>query len=126
MMTERLLFLLRCVTLVMLMSAASIFVARALAQEQTSRASGIVGTVADRTGNGIPEASVTMTNQETGAQQSTKTDDTGHFNFAHLKPGDYLIEAKADGFRPSAKNENIVSASPREQIVNLTLHDGYW
>lgn len=126
MMTERLRFWLRGVALMALMSAASIFPVQALAQAQTTSANGIVGTVADRTGNGIPAASVTITNQETGAKLSTKTDDAGHFTFTHIKPGDYLIQAEADGFRPSAKNENIVSVSAKKQRVNLTLHDGYW
>jgi len=111
--------------LVVLMSAASIFPARSFAQGETTGA--ILGQVADRTGNGIPGAVVTVTNQETGLKRSAKTDDAGRFNFPHLKPGIYSVRVEAQGFHPKQKNDNRVSGLNQKTTVNFTVRDGgFW
>ena len=56
------------------------------------------GSVTDPTGAVIPNASITITNIETGAQRSTVADDQGRYTMAQLTPGKYKLSAKATGF----------------------------
>ena len=110
------------VVLVVLTGAASIFPATAFAQGEATGA--IVGHVVDATGNGIPEADITITDQKTGVKLSTVTDDAGRFTFPQLKPGTYSIKAEAQGFR--TQSDIVVSSPGQKQTFNFTLRDGYW
>jgi len=58
----------------------------------------VSGTVTDPAGAVIPGASLTLENTQTGAQQTTKSDDQGHYQFLQIPPGLYRIAAKAAGF----------------------------
>ncbi len=109
----------RAAVLIVLLIAVSIFPARAFAQGETTSA--IVGQVADATGAVVPDASVTITNQETGLKRSAKTDDGGRFNFPQLKPGVYSVKVEAQGFQPK-QNDNVVSGLGQKQTVNVTLN----
>lgn len=59
--------------------------------------SSINGTVTDERGAKIPAAQVTLT-FESGVQLTTVTNRAGSFEFSAVKPGDYLLEVKANGF----------------------------
>ncbi len=96
----------------------SISPTRALAQGETTSA--IVGQVADATNASIPGATVTITNRETGARRSAKTDEDGRFNFPQLKPGAYSVGAAAEGFEPR-QNNNVFAGLGEKQTVNFTL-----
>ena len=97
----------------------SISPTRALAQGETTSA--IVGQVADATDASIPGATVTITNRETGARRSAKTDEEGRFNFPQLKPGAYSVGVEAEGFEPR-QNNNVFAGLGEKQTVNFTLH----
>ena len=56
------------------------------------------GTVTDPTGAVIPNTSIALTNQDTGAGRATVSDARGHYEFDQLAPGKYKILAKATGF----------------------------
>src|ERR1700722_804326 len=68
----------------------------AMGQGETTSA--IVGSVSDETGAAIPGAAVTVTSVENGLRRSMKTDDSGRFSFAQLKPGTYSVKAEEDRF----------------------------
>jgi hypothetical protein len=89
-----------------------------LAQGETTSA--IVGQVIDATNASIPNATVTITNRETGLQRSAKTDAEGRFNFPQLKPGTYTVKVEALGFAPQ-QNDNVISGLGQKQTVNFTL-----
>src|SRR6202044_411159 len=90
----------------------------ALAQGETTSA--IVGEVRDVTNAGVPGATVTITNHETGLKRSARTDDAGRFNFPQLKPGAYSVNAEAEGFEPQQKD--AVSANlGQKQTVDFRL-----
>jgi hypothetical protein len=59
----------------------------------------ISGTVTDPSGAGIPGASATATNRDTGVTQTTSTNQQGFYHFAFLRPGPYKVEVKANGFQ---------------------------
>ncbi|MGA1367326.1 MAG: carboxypeptidase regulatory-like domain-containing protein [Blastocatellia bacterium] len=67
-----------------------------LAQNPLGR---IVGTVVDQTGAVVPGATVTVTNEGTGLQQTFSTTGEGAFIFAQLQPGNYSVRIEATGFK---------------------------
>src|SRR5271157_1882999 len=90
-----------------------------MAQGETTSA--IVGLVTDPAGAAIPGATLTITNVENGLKRSVKTDDSGRFNFAQLKPGTYSVKAEADHFE--AQQNNSVSAGlGQKQTVDFKLN----
>src|SRR5580704_18129222 len=58
----------------------------------------VVGAVTDASGAGIPQATVSMTNDATGVKTTASTDNGGAYRFANLPPGTYTLTASAHGF----------------------------
>src|SRR5579872_1341840 len=92
--------------------------APAWAQGETTSA--IIGQVTDTTGAVVPDATVTITNQETGLKRTAKTDSGGRLNFTQLKPGTYAVRVEAQGFEPQ-QADNVFSSLGQKQTVNFTL-----
>ncbi len=82
-----------------------------------------VGTVADTSGAAIPQATVTVTNIDTGVAVTTKADSSGHFEVSALKAGRYHVEAASAGFS-SAVADNITVQVGGRQKLDLTLKAG--
>ena len=72
------------------------FVSTARAQSAVDGAVG--GNVLDSTGAVVPNASVTVRNIGTNAQQQAVTDGSGYFRVIHLQPGVYEVKIEASGF----------------------------
>lgn len=68
-----------------------------LAQE--SSISGIVGHVTDTTGAAIQNATVTVTNNGTGASRTTTTNASGEYSIPNLPPATYSIVVEKQGFK---------------------------
>ena len=60
--------------------------------------SSLNGTVSDPSGAVVPNASVTLTNEQTGIQRAVSTDAQGRYTFDALTPGTYQLSAKSPGF----------------------------
>ena len=60
----------------------------------------IQGTVVDTSGGAVAGATVTVTDQDTGAIKSSVTADTGFYRVSALVPGKYTITVEAAGFNP--------------------------
>ncbi len=102
----------------LLLSVACFFPAEALAQGETTSA--IAGQVRDTTNAVVRDATVMITNHETGLKRSAKTDDAGRFNFPQLKPGTYSVKVEAQGFEPR-QTDNVVSSLGQKQTIDFTL-----
>ncbi len=87
---------------------------------QGETTSAIVGQVNDATGAGVPGATVTVTNKETGLKRTAKTDESGRFNFPQLKPGTYTVRAEAEGFEPQ-QNDAVSSGLGQKQTVDFKI-----
>jgi len=59
----------------------------------------VLGAVTDTQQAGIPNASVTATNLETGLKTTAATDEKGNYTLLHLRPGTYRIVAEIKGFK---------------------------
>ena len=62
---------------------------------------------------------MSLTNNETGAKQTTTTNSTGAYRFPLLNPGSYLVNASAQGFQAASENTVTVSVG---QITTADIH----
>jgi len=81
---------------VWLLSMASLCVVAGRAQAPVGS---LTGTVHDPSGLVMPGVSVTVTNKDNGQTRALTTSSDGSFTAASLAPGNYAIQAKAEGFR---------------------------
>src|ERR1043165_8332779 len=79
--------------------------ATALAQSTVGT---ITGKVLDTQGASLPRATVTLYGSERSLRLTTNTDSTGVFRFEMLAPGEYLLEAQAEGFAPATGRRVVV------------------
>jgi len=87
--------------------AFSFLVASALAQSTAS----IQGTVTDASGASVPNATVTVHNQNTGEERTTQTDASGSYLVPSLTVGTYRVEVKAQGMQTMVANSLPVEVS---------------
>ena len=64
------------------------------------------GNVLDKSGAGIPGASVTATSQGTGLAREGKTDNSGHYLIPLLPVGNYTLRVDSQGFQ-SAETRDL-------------------
>lgn len=82
----------------------------------------LVGTVADRTGAVVPNASVTLTDQGTGATTTQQTNASGNYEFTFISPGTYSVSVSAKGFKMEMLNNiDVVVNTTRRVDVTLQL-----
>lgn len=83
----------------------------------------ISGSVIDPTGSVIPNATVTIRNNSTGAEQNTLTDSNGIFRTPQLLAGNYTVSAFAPGFQ-TLRVSNVVVGSGQNNNLRLSLNVG--
>lgn len=83
----------------------------------------IQGTVQDTTGALVPGAKVSVSNQDTGVINKYTSDNHGEYIANLLPPGNYKIEASANGFRTTVSTGNIVTVDGVTR-VDVTLQLG--
>jgi len=88
-----------------------IFVAQGLAQEAT-----IVGTVTDPTGAAVVNATITLTNNETGVQRTLPTNSDGQYVAPDLHIGNYTVRASASGFKAAEQKGITLNVGDRTRI----------
>ncbi|HYW48483.1 MAG TPA: TonB-dependent receptor [Bryobacteraceae bacterium] len=83
----------------------------------------LLGTVTDATGAVVPNAKVTLTEQNTGVSHTAQTNDSGNFTFPDLPPGRYTVSAESQGFKKEVRKdvEVVVDSSVR---IDLRLQPG--
>jgi hypothetical protein len=84
----------------------------------------ILGAVRDSTGAVVPRARISVTNEGTGAKQSTVTNDSGSYVITPLRIGTYTVEVQQPGFQTQRKTG--LPLNIQEQLVvdfSLTVGD---
>jgi hypothetical protein len=72
----------------------------ALALQAQTPLGTVTGLATDASSSAVPNASVTLTNNDTGVKRTGSTNDSGVYSFPNLQPGTYRLGAGAKGFRP--------------------------
>src|SRR5687768_13438115 len=83
----------------------------------------VQGTVTDSTGALVPDATVTLTNKETGAKQTTQSSGDGLYRFSGLPPGNYSLVVEKSGFKKQSF-ENVVINAEDTQGIDVMLTTG--
>ncbi|PYY17206.1 MAG: TonB-dependent receptor, partial [Acidobacteria bacterium] len=89
----------------------------ASAQVSTSR---IEGTVIDKTNAVVADATVKITNEETGVSYETRSGSAGTWNIPSLTPGRYTVTVTHSGFQTISSQHNVLSVGV-PLVVNTTL-----
>src|SRR5579871_4970271 len=71
----------------------------------------ISGYVKDPSGGVIPKAKVTVKNEATGQQIPVVTNDSGYYVVTNLQPGNYTVNAEAQGFKRFESTHNTLTAN---------------
>ena len=83
----------------------------------------VQGTVTDSSGAAIPNATVTLTSNETQRKQTATTSNDGFYRFTGLPPGTYTLAGEAPKFSRQVL-ENVIVNAEAPTGVNLTLTPG--
>lgn len=106
-----------CVLAVLILTLA----VTAFAQSQATTGN-IEGRVLDPKEAAVPGATVTATNQQTGLERATTTDDEGGFRIILLPPGTYTVRASASGFSQSEIKDLTVNVGGKTPLdINLSV-----
>ena len=70
----------------------------------------VEGVVKDPSGAAVPGAAVILKNSETAQAENALTDTQGHFAFADVAPGKYVITIQHDGFEDADKTIDVAGA----------------
>jgi iron complex outermembrane receptor protein len=92
----------------------------ALAETEAGR---IVGVLKDPSGAVVPGGQISLKNLDSGATQSTKTDQQGRYVFDLVPAGRYQASATSSGFAASVRNDITVTAG-RETVIGFELSLG--
>jgi hypothetical protein len=94
-----------------------------LAYGQAVGVAGVSGQVRDPSGASVANATVTMTETDTGRKQVANTDSTGHYTFPELPVGPYRMQVTAPGFKEYVQT-GIVLEVGQDVTQNVTLQLG--
>jgi len=83
----------------------------------------IGGTVRDKAGAVIPNATITVTNTATNLSRTASTDEGGFYTVTNLPVGTYTILVEQKGFKKSILGDNVLAADAR-LTVDVTLELG--
>jgi Carboxypeptidase regulatory-like domain len=84
---------------------------------------GITGSVTDGSGGVIPNATVTVVDEQTALTRSVKTNASGEYSLVNLPIGTYTITYTADGFDVQ-KTQHITIQANRTATVDASLKVG--
>lgn len=81
----------------------------------------LLGNVTDVTGAVVPNAQVTITEQNTNVSRSAQTNESGNYTFPDLPPGQYSVTVEITGFKKETRKDIGVTVNTATRIdVKLT------
>src|SRR5258706_6709556 len=91
---------------------------------QTAGSGSMFGSVVDASGQVVPGADITITNEQTGEVRHGLSNEVGDYTFQALQPGSYTVRAALSGFKPYEIKANQVQANSRLSMRALRLEVG--
>src|SRR3981081_4724994 len=86
--------------------------------------SSLVGIVLDPSNAVVPNAPVTLTEQDTGTVRTAMSDSSGLFRFLNLSPGNYSVSVSLTGFKSLVQKNIVLAAQETREVGRLTLSLG--
>src|ERR1700734_1205391 len=83
------------------------------AQFETSE---VLGTVHDASNAPVPMATVTLTNQQTGVETKTTTNENGEYDFFNVQVGVYTVKVEHPGFSLSSASDINLEVGARQRV----------
>lgn len=83
----------------------------------------ITGSVVDSTGAAIPQAHVTLLDNDTAIARTSDTNSTGNYEVGQLQPGHYTLTVTRDGFSKFVQSGIVLSVN-QSATLNVTLKTG--
>src|SRR5262249_36511340 len=83
----------------------------------------LIGTVTDSSGATVPNATVTVTETQTGVSRKTNTTSDGVYTVPYLAPGVYRVELENPGFKKFSR-DNVGLAVSSTVRIDATLEPG--
>ena len=80
----------------------------------------ISGVLADSSGAVVPDARVTLLDEQKGYQFTSTSDSRGRYLFVSIPPGEYSVTAEAKGFQKTVRTHITLNVS-ENPTANLTL-----
>ncbi|MDE1178005.1 MAG: TonB-dependent receptor [Edaphobacter sp.] len=90
--------------------AVCLFVFSAVALRAQSTQGTILGTVKDKSGAAVPDATVDLVSVETATKKTVKTNQEGNYQFLNLNAGQYDLQITAQGFNSQKVNHLRLTA----------------
>lgn len=87
-------------------------------------AGSIYGAVTDSTGASIPNATVVITDVDTGVKQTTTTNGHGDYTFTTVQPSDYTVTISAPGFKSETQTGVTVAANTNVHVPSTLVAGG--
>src|SRR5882672_11413144 len=84
----------------------------------------ISGTVTDDNGAVVANATLKLTNAQTGQIRATSSSSDGRFVFPELLPGSFTLTVEASGFKKYEQAGLAVSAAERVTLPAIALQTG--
>ncbi len=84
----------------------------------------LTGTVVDPLGAVVPGASITLTNQQTGAKLTTISNESGIFLFPSVLPAPYTLDVSVTGFRKYEVKDIAIVMNERRSLGQIALQVG--
>ena len=81
------------------------------------------GSILDGAGSAIPHVKVTATETQTGVSMSSLSNETGVYSFPLLKPGEYSLVARAQGYK-LYEWQNLMLGSGDQATIDIPLTAG--
>jgi hypothetical protein len=93
-------------------------VATAGAQSNTAT---LTGTVTDKTGAVIPQATIVITDQASGVRRTTESDARGYFSLVGIPVGNYDVAVSASGFNTLVRKGIAVHINDQVELKGIAL-----
>ena len=97
-------------------SLAAITLLLAIAVFAQSNTGSITGVVTDQAGAVVPNAAVTITNQETNEKRTVKSDAEGRYEVPGLPNGVYTVESTATGFQATSVKDLRLAVGEKARV----------
>ncbi len=114
--------LIRIAILRLLVFAAAVALCSSLLPAQQTLG-GVTGEVTDATGGVIPNATVTIVDEQTSLTRTTTTNSEGSYTFVNLPIGNFTLTYEAQGYQVQ-RTPHITVQADRTATVNATLKVG--